>query len=192
MRQTGITKMRVRVPERRTEGGGSRMDPKSSLGRMQERDKRRNWCTVPWTARRFNQSTLKESNPEYSLEGLMLKLNLQYFGHLMWRTDSLEKTWCWERLKAEEKGTTEGEMIGWHHWLNGHEFEQTLGAGDGQRGLACCSPWSCKESNITERLNWTDCFWGFFFWLHCVPCGMILFSPYQGSNTVPSSESTMF
>ena len=85
------------------------------------------WCwrrllRVPWTARRSNQSILKEISPEYSLEGLILKLKLQYFGHLMWRTDSLERPWCWERLKAGE-GTTEDEMVGWYHWLNGHEFE---------------------------------------------------------------------
>ena len=87
------------------------------------------WCwrrllRVPWTARRPNQSILKEINPECSLEGPMLKLKLQYFGHLMQRTDSLFKNpdagkeWRWE-----EKGTTENEMVGWHHWLDGHEFE---------------------------------------------------------------------
>ena len=76
---------------------------------------------VPWTARRSSESILKEINPEYSLEGLMV--NLQYFGHLMWRTDSLEKTWCWERWGQEEKGRTEDEMVGWHHQLSGHEFE---------------------------------------------------------------------
>ena len=86
------------------------------------------WCwrrllRVPWTARRSNESILKEIIPEYSLEGLMLKLKLQYFGHLRHRTDS----WCRERLKAAGKGTTEDEMVGWHHWLNGHEFEQTRG-----------------------------------------------------------------
>ena len=71
----------------------------------------------------------------------MLKLKFQYFGHLMRRTNPLEKTLLLERLKAEEKGTTEDEMVGWHHQLNGHEFEQALGVGDGQRGLLCCSPW---------------------------------------------------
>ena len=84
------------------------------------------WCwrrlsRVPWTARRWNQSILKETNPEYLLEGLMLKL--QYFGHLMWRAG---------RRGEEEKGTTEDEMVGWHHQLNGHEFEQTLGDSEGQ------------------------------------------------------------
>ena len=68
---------------------------------------------VPWTARRSSQSVLKEINPEYSLEGLMLKLKLQYFGHLMQRTDSLEKTWCWERLKAGG----EGDDRGWDGWI---------------------------------------------------------------------------
>ena len=57
--------------------------------------------------------------------------------------------------KQEEKWMTEDEMVGWHHWLYGHEFEQALGVGDGQGGLACCSPWSCKESDMTEQLNWT-------------------------------------
>ena len=78
---------------------------------------------VHWTARRSSQSILKEFNPEYSLEGLMLKLKLLDFGHLMGRTDSLERPWYWERLKGEEKGITEDEVVGWHHQLNGHEFE---------------------------------------------------------------------
>ena len=103
---------------------------------------------VPWTARRSNQSILKEISPEYSIERLILKLNLQYFGHLMRRTDSLEKT-----LIQEEKGTTEDEMVGCHHRLNGHEFEQTLGAGDGQGRLACCSPWGGKDSDSTVQMN---------------------------------------
>ena len=92
---------------------------------------------VPWTARRSNQSILKEISPGCSLEGLMLKLKLQYFGHLMRRADSFEndagKDWG-----QEEKGTTEDEMVGWHHGFNGHGFWWTLGAGDGEGGLACC------------------------------------------------------
>ena len=75
---------------------------------------------VLWTARRSNQSILKEISPEYSLEGLMLKLKLQYFGHVMQKTDSLEKTLM---LGKTEGGTTEDEMVGWHHQLDGHEFE---------------------------------------------------------------------
>ena len=86
------------------------------------------WCwrrhlRVPWTARRSNQSILKVISPEYSLEGLMLKLKLQYFGplaknRLIWKDPDAGKDWRWE-----EKGTTEDEMVGWHHWLYGHEFE---------------------------------------------------------------------
>ena len=71
----------------------------------------------------------------------MLKLKLQYFGHLMRRVNSLEKTLMLGGIWGqEEKGTTEDEMAGWHHRLNGHEFEQALRVGDGQGGLACCSP----------------------------------------------------
>ena len=104
---------------------------------------------VPWTARRSNQSILKEISPEYSLEGLMLKLKLQHFRHQMRGTDSdAGKDW-----RQEEKGTTEDEMVGGHHWLNGHEFEQALGDGEKQGSLACCSPWGHKES--TWLSNWT-------------------------------------
>ena len=71
---------------------------------------------VPWTARRSNQSILKEISPEYSLEGLMLKLKLQYFGHLKQRTDSLEKTLMLGKIEGkEEKQAAEDEMVGWHH-----------------------------------------------------------------------------
>ena len=77
---------------------------------------------VPWTARRSNQSILKEINLEYSLERLMLKLKLRYFGHLMQRADSLEKTLRLGKIEGQEKGTTEDEMVGWHHQLRGHEF----------------------------------------------------------------------
>ena len=78
---------------------------------------------VPWTARRSNQSILKEISPGYSLERMMLKLKLQYFGHLMRRVDSLEKTHAGKDWGQEEKGTTEDEMAGWHHRLDGCEFE---------------------------------------------------------------------
>ena len=85
------------------------------------------WCwrrllRVPWTARRSNQSILKEINPEYSLEGLMLKLKLQYFGHLMEELTHWKRPWCWERLKAGGEGA-EDEMVGYHHQCDGHEFE---------------------------------------------------------------------
>ena len=109
---------------------------------------------VPWTARRSNQSILKEISPGCSLEGMMLNLKLQYFGHLMQRVDSLEKTLDVGRdWGQEEKGTTEDEMAGWHHQLDGHEFGCTLGVGDGQGGLACCDSWGLKESDTTERLK---------------------------------------
>ena len=103
-------------------------------------------------------------NPGCSLEGLMLKLKLQYFGHLMRRADSFEKTLpdAGKDWRPEEKGTTEDEMVGWHHWLNGHEFGWTPGVGDGQGGLVCCSPWGRKESDTTEQLNWfEDTNWSF-------------------------------
>ena len=121
------------------------------------------WCwrrllRVPWPARRSNQSILK-INPGISLEGMMLKLKLQYFGHLMRRVDSLEKTDAGRDWGQEEKGTTKDEMARWHHRLYGHEFEWTPGVGDGQGGLVCCNSWGCKESDTTELLNWTE--WDF-------------------------------
>ena len=85
---------------------------------------------VRWTARRSNQSILKEINPGCSLEELMLKLKLQYFGHLMRRTYSFEKTLMLGKIEGRRRrGTTEDEMAGWHHQLSG-----------GQRSLVCCSP----------------------------------------------------
>ena len=78
---------------------------------------------VPWTARRSNQSIIKEINAEYSLEGLMLKLKLQYFGHMMRRTDSLKKTLMLGKIEGRRRRVLQDEMAGWHHQLNGHEFE---------------------------------------------------------------------
>ena len=101
---------------------------------------------VPWIER-SNQSILKEISPEYSLEELMLKLKLQLFGHLMQRTDSFEKTLM---LGKTEGSRREQQRM---RWLNGHEFEETLGVGDGQGGLVCCNLWGHKESDMTERLN---------------------------------------
>ena len=108
------------------------------------------WCwrrllRVPLTAKRSNQSILKDTSPEYSLEGLMVKLKLQYFGHLMQRMDSFEKTLILGKVEGRRRRGKQDEMVGWHHQLHGHELEQALGVADGQGGLACCSPWGCKE-----------------------------------------------
>ena len=123
------------------------------------------WCwrrllRVPWTARRSNQSILKEMSPGCSLEGLMLKLKLQYFGHLIRRVDSLEKTLTlggiWGRRRR-----------GWQRmrWLNGITDSMDIGLGKLQElvmekgGLACCGSWDLKESDMTEWLKWTELNW---------------------------------
>ena len=119
------------------------------------------WCwrrlsRVPWTARRSNQLILKEINPECSLGELMLKLKLQYFGHLMWRAPIFWPPDVRKDLDAgkdwaeEDKGTTENEMAVWHYQLDGHE--QALGNYKEQGSLACFSPWDHKESDMTQRL----------------------------------------
>ena len=116
------------------------------------------WCwrrllRVPWIARRSNQFILKEISPEYSLEGPMLKLKLQSFGHLMQRANSLEKTLMLGKIEGRRRRGRQDEMVGWHHQLDGHEFEQAPEVDDRQGSLACCSPWGCKESDATEQLN---------------------------------------
>ena len=88
-----------------------------------------------------------------------MKLKLQYFGHLMQRADSLEKTLMLGKIEGRKRSgrqRTEDEMIGWYHWLNGHEGEQAPRDGEGLGSLACCSPWGRKESDMTERLNNTN------------------------------------
>ena len=119
------------------------------------------WCwrrlsRVSQTARRANQSILKEISPECSLEGLMLKLKLQYFGYLTWRTDSLEKTLMLGKIEGRRRR-------GWQRmrWLDGitDSMDMSLSmlwVGDGQGSLVCCSPWGCKELDMTEQLNWTE------------------------------------
>ena len=88
------------------------------------------------------------------MEGLMLRLKLQYFGHLMRKADSFEKTLLLGKIEGSRKrGMTEDEMVGWHHQLDGHELEQAMGLGNGQGSLVCCSPCGRKESDMTERLN---------------------------------------
>ena len=119
------------------------------------------WCwrrllRVPWTGRRPNQSILKEINPEYSLG----RTDAEAETPILWPPDvnnwligkdpDAGKDW------RQEKGMTEDEMVGWHHQLNGHEFEQALGVGGGQGSLVCCSSWGHKESDMTEQLKWTE------------------------------------
>ena len=105
---------------------------------------------VPWTARRSNQSILNEISPEYSLKGLILTLKLQYFGHLMRRTDSLEKTLFWEILKIGE-----GDNRGWDGWMLSPIQWTWVWASSGRRwSLVCCSVWGHRESapRVTEQL----------------------------------------
>ena len=111
------------------------------------------WCwrrllRIPWRARRSNQSILKEINLEYSLEGLMMKLKLQYFGHLLWRAYSLEKILIMGKIEGRRRKGWQDEMVVWHHWLNGHEFAQTLRDGEGQGSLVYCSSWDRKKLDI--------------------------------------------
>ena len=127
----------------------------------------KNWCfwTVvlektlerPLDYKEIRLVNPKEISPEYSLEGLMLNLKLQYSGHLMQRTDSLEKTLMLGKTEGmRRRGWQRKRWLDGHHRLNGHEFEQAPGVGDGQVSLACCSPWGCKESDTNEQLNWTE------------------------------------
>ena len=105
------------------------------------------WCwrrvlRVPWTARRSNHSILKEISPECSLEGLVLKLKLQYFGHLMGRTHLLEKPLMLGKIEGgRRRGRQRMRRLDGIHLRDGSEFEQALGVGDGQGGPVCCSPW---------------------------------------------------
>ena len=117
----------------------------------------KNWCfwTVvgakilesPLDCKEIESVNSKGNQSWISIEGLMLRLKFQYSGHLMRRADSLEKTLMLGKTEGrqEEKGTREDEIVGWHYWLNGHEFEHVPGIGEGQGSLACCSPWVAKS-----------------------------------------------
>ena len=128
------------------------------------------WCwrrllRVPWTARWSNQSILKEICPEYPLEGL--KLKLQHFGYLMGRADSFEKTLMLGKIEGRRrKGTTDDEMVGWHHWLDGHEFEWTPGVGDGQGGLGVLRFMGSQSvgHDWATELNWRGASWDYKIW----------------------------
>ena len=129
------------------------------IGVMVERSDRM-WSTGEGNGKPLQYSCLE--NPKNSMkrqkdrtlkDELPRSVGAQYAtgSWLIWKDPNVEKDW-----RQEEKGTTEYEMVGWHHRLNGHEFGWTPGAGDGQKGLVCCGSWGCKESDTTERLNWTD------------------------------------
>ena len=121
------------------------------------------WCwrrllKVPWTARRSNQSNwfLKESVLGVHWKDWCWSWNSNTLATSCEELTHWKRPWCWEGLGAGGEGATEDEMVGWHHWLDGRESEWTPGVGDGQGGLACCDSWGRKESDTTERLNWTE------------------------------------
>ena len=146
------------------------------------------WCwgrllRVPWIAKRLNHSLLKEASPEYSLEGLILKLKLQYFRHLMWRTNSIQKTLLLGKdWRQEEKGILEDEIVGWHHRLDGHAFEHNPGVGNGQGSLVCCCPWGHKDSHMTELLNWNELMQTPILWPSDVKSWLIGTDPEAGKD----------
>ena len=121
------------------------------------------WCwrrllRVSWTARRSNQSTLKEISPGCSLVGLLLKLKLQFFGHLMWSGDSFEKTLMLGKIEGRRRRSWQRMR-----WLDGITYLMDMGLNklqelvmDSERGLECCSSWGRKELDTTERLNWNE------------------------------------
>ena len=123
----------------------------------------KNWCfwTVVFWKTLESPLDYKEMHPVHPkgdqswvfIGGTDVKAETPNFGHLMWRADSFEKTLILGKIEGRRRRGWQDEIVGWHHWLNGHEFEQTLGVGDIQGGLACCSPWGRKVSDMTERLN---------------------------------------
>ena len=145
---------------------------------------------VPWTARRSNQSMLKDIKTEYSSEGLVLKLKLQYFGHLMWRANSLEKTLILGKIEGKRtRGQQEDEMVGWHHWLTGNEFEQRTGKPDilhEVHGVAKSQTWL---SNWTTKTNTEAVFVVYKF---LTPLRHLLFIRMLGTQyTVNNSRLTI-
>ena len=128
--------------------------------------KPKNWCFWTVVLEKTHKSLLdckeiKPVNPKRNQSWIFIwRTNAEPETPILWPPDV--KNWLIrkdsnaEKERRQEKGMTEDEMVGWHHWLDGHKFEQAPGVGDGQRSLVCCSPWGCKESDMTERLNWTE------------------------------------
>ena len=125
----------------------------------------KNWCFWTVVLEKTLESPLncKEIQPVLPKENqswvFIRRTDAEAEGPILWPPDV--KSWLIRKdpdagkdWRREEKGTTEDEMVGWHHWLNGHEFEQVPGDGEGQGNLACCSPWGCKDLDMTEQLNW--------------------------------------
>ena len=139
------------------------------------------WCwrrllRVPWTARRSNQSILKEISPGISSEGMMLKLKLQYFGHLMWRVDSLEKTLMLGGIRGRRRRGRQRIR-----WLDGITDLMDVSLSElrelvmDREAWPCCDSWGCKESNMTEQLKWTELKQLLYF---CIKC-----SDFQNAKT---------
>ena len=127
----------------------------------------KNWCFWTVVLEKTLESPLdckeiQSVNPKGNQSWIFIvKTDTEAETPILWPPDA--KNWlngkgpdAGKDWRQEEKGTTEDEVVGWHHWLDGHEFEQAVGVGDGQGSLACYSPWGCKESDTTERLNWTE------------------------------------
>ena len=117
------------------------------------------WCwkrllTVPWTARRANQSILKKTVLNINWKDWCWSWNSNTLATWWDEQTHWRRPWCWEDWRQEKKGMTEDAMVGWPHPLDGHGFEKTLGVGDGQGSLECCSLWGGKNSDKTEQLNW--------------------------------------
>ena len=169
---------------------------------IQELDHRETWALKTWCfwtvvlektlgspldCKRSNQSILTKISSKYSLEGLMLEVETP----ILWPPDT--KNWLIGKdpdvgkdWRQKEKGMTEDEMVEWHHRLDGHEFEQAPGVGDGQGGLMCCSSWSHKELGMTEPLNWTE--FQHIFLLSQDPILLTAKRLEKASNFIPASQ----
>ena len=150
----------------------------------------KNWCFWSMVLEKTLESSLdckeiqsvhpKGNQSWIIIEGLMLKLPILWppdvKNWLIGKDSDAERDWG-----QEEKGMTEDEMVGWHYWLNGHEFEQVLGDGEGQGSLECCNPWGLKESVTTEQLNWTIvCF--IHLWLYLCFINKFICNSYLDST----------